>query len=87
MFVQAFEIEGQELPAWTTKDGEEIPITDMSDDHLMNAIRWMRRAAKKRMRKDWKRDRPKPSDWKSYLSSKYIPMVREAIKRNLVGVA
>lgn len=30
-------------PTWKTKDGEEIPIRDMRDGHLLNAHRMLRR--------------------------------------------
>lgn len=30
---------------WTTRDGREIPVTEMDDRHLGNAIRFVKRAA------------------------------------------
>ena len=32
------------MTVWTTKAGEEIDITDMSDSHVMNTLRMLRRA-------------------------------------------
>ena len=29
----------REIVLWTTKDGREIPLDEMSDDHIANAIR------------------------------------------------
>ena len=41
----------REILLWTTKDGREIPIDDMSDDHIANATRvltlWKSRAKKR----------------------------------------
>lgn len=31
---------------WTTKDGRDIPIEEMTDAHLLNTIRFVRRRAK-----------------------------------------
>lgn len=30
-------------PTWTTKDGRDIPIPDMTDGHLVNTIAFLRR--------------------------------------------
>jgi len=32
-------------PNWTTKDGRKIPINKMSDQHLCNALRMLKRAS------------------------------------------
>ena len=41
----------REILLWTTRDGREIPLDDMSDDHIANAVRvltlWKSRARKK----------------------------------------
>jgi hypothetical protein len=41
----------RELVLWTTRDGREIPLDDMSDDHIANAIRvlslWKQRLRKR----------------------------------------
>ena len=29
----------REITLWTTKDGREIPLDEMSDDHIANALR------------------------------------------------
>lgn len=26
---------------WTTRDGQEVRVCDMSDSHLLNTIRWL----------------------------------------------
>ena len=40
----------REILLWTTKDGREIPLDEMSDDHIANATRvltlWKSRALK-----------------------------------------
>ncbi len=36
---------------WTMADGQQIPIRDMTDNHLINAIRYFRRNAPSAMRK------------------------------------
>ena len=33
---------------WTTRDGEVIPISDMSDQHIINTMRMLRRRANDR---------------------------------------
>ena len=41
----------REILLWTTKDGREIPLDEMSDDHIANAARvltlWRSRAKKR----------------------------------------
>lgn len=41
----------REILLWTTKDGREIPLDEMSDDHIANATRvltlWKSRAKKR----------------------------------------
>ena len=41
----------REILLWTTKDGREIPLDEMSDDHIANALRvlavWRSRARKR----------------------------------------
>lgn len=41
----------REILLWTTKDGREIPLDEMSDDHIVNAVRvltlWKSRAKKR----------------------------------------
>ena len=41
----------REILLWTTKDGREIPLDEMSDDHIANAVRvltlWRARAKKR----------------------------------------
>ena len=41
----------REIVLWTTRDGREIPLEDMSDDHIANAVRvlalWRSRARKR----------------------------------------
>ena len=41
----------REITLWTTKDGREIPLDEMSDDHISNAVRvlslWRSRVRKK----------------------------------------
>ena len=41
----------REILLWTTKDGREIPLDEMSDDHIANAVRvltlWKSRARKR----------------------------------------
>ncbi len=32
-----------ELTIWTTKDGREIPLDEMTDDHIANAVRVLTR--------------------------------------------
>jgi len=34
------------MKTWTTKEGETIKIKDMTDGHLMNTIRYIKRKAK-----------------------------------------
>ena len=41
----------REILLWTTKDGREIPLDEMGDDHIANAVRvltlWKSRAKKR----------------------------------------
>ena len=41
----------RDILLWTTKDGREIPLDEMSDDHIVNALRvltlWKSRAKKR----------------------------------------
>ena len=41
----------REIMLWTTKDGREIPLDEMTDDHIANALRvltlWKSRAKKR----------------------------------------
>jgi hypothetical protein len=41
----------REILLWTTKDGREIPLDEMTDDHMTNAVRvltlWRSRARKR----------------------------------------
>lgn len=41
----------REILLWTTKDGREIPLDEMTDDHIANAVRvltlWKSRAKKR----------------------------------------
>ena len=41
----------REILLWTTRDGREIPLDEMSDDHIANAVRvltlWKSRAKKR----------------------------------------
>jgi len=30
-------------PIWTTRDGREIPVTEMTDSHLVNTYKWLKR--------------------------------------------
>jgi len=45
------------VETWTTRDGQVIPIRDMTDSHLLNAIRFVRRnAGELRMREAYALD-------------------------------
>lgn len=35
----------KEVPVWTTKEGQEIPIPDLTDSHLKNIVAMLRRNA------------------------------------------
>ena len=51
------EIEGSKKVAiWKTKDGKEIPINEMEDSHLLNAMRALKTAAIKQvvLKNKWK---------------------------------
>ena len=43
----------REIVLWTTRDGREIPLEDMSDDHIANAVRvlsvWRSRLKKREL--------------------------------------
>ena len=32
-----------DVPIWITRDGDEVPITQMSNSHLLNTIRYLKR--------------------------------------------
>jgi hypothetical protein len=34
---------GPTKTVWVTRDGERIPVRDMTDSHLLNTIRWLER--------------------------------------------
>lgn len=38
---------------WTTASGEYLPITDMSDRHLQNTIKYLERAVPSQTNKAW----------------------------------
>ncbi len=50
----------RELLLWTTRDGREIPLDEMTDDHIANALRvlvvWRSRAKKRDETADVVRD-------------------------------
>jgi hypothetical protein len=60
-------------PVWKTKEGIEIPITEMLDSHLLNVINHQENFAKKYH----------PDDWQNYLSEMYFFLVGEGVYRNI----
>jgi hypothetical protein len=60
-------------PVWKTKEGFEIPITQMLDYHLLNVIGYQEKFAQKYH----------PDDWQKYLSEMYFFMVGEGVYRNI----
>ena len=38
----------QPVKIWTTRDGQQIPLTEMSNSHLTNAIAYLERTAEER---------------------------------------
>lgn len=36
-------VSGQKEFVWRTRDGRQIPVTEMTDEHLRNAISWAQR--------------------------------------------
>lgn len=60
----------------TTKDGEKVPIGEMSDSHLLNTINMYNKEIKNCVFGDDAKDFEEVVNFKIY--------VREAVKRNLI---
>lgn len=41
------------LICWETKDGRNVPIKDMSDEHLVNTLRMIQRTIERREQEEW----------------------------------
>lgn len=67
---------------WRKKDGTVILFTDMSDNHLVNSLRLMKRAATKQAAKEGKE-----TEWRAFLGrpagEKVNHMETECVKRGI----
>jgi len=69
---------------WKTQDGENIPISEMSDVHLVNAIKYLERmASKMAIRRGQQYHNIMTLANRSF--SKYIFLLEEAEKRGLIS--
>lgn len=77
-----------EYVTWTTKDGREIRVTEMTDAHLLNSIRMLERKAER----DYEHQDIGHTldiqevcvmDYEFFLHTKYPALVCEAQKRGI----
>ena len=87
-------------PVWVTKDGTTVPISDMGDRHLLNAIALVIRRCKEwasdedeapELLADSERDLDaefeddEGRDWQARLPEEYHDLVAEAVRRGLLS--
>lgn len=82
------------MKTWTTKDGQEIKIKDMTDNHLLNAITMLKRNSKDAVRETggmgpdnmdvWYDSEPiSPTEYLK--DTPYSSLIYEAKKRGLIA--